>query len=256
MSGQFITQGLNNLYDAATAAKYAQTTLGQVNGPLLSGETQEAFSHRLIRIDLVYSGSNKNVASVITSAVCYLRGTPDELTSSIPTRTGVSQTRGGIWIEDFGRGVSELTMRGITGMRRLPHGKTGEIKDGRQIYKELMFVYDTYLNTRKQLYETGGDIRDVQMRFHMPMNDWSLIVHPRTWVIRQSKVNPMTYSYEINLIVLGEFAGKNEDVDTNGSIAPIVKVVVAIETIDWPSLAALNIFCSAFAHQRAERPCL
>jgi hypothetical protein len=141
---------------------------------------------------------------IITTFV--FRNTPDEYTDIQPVRYSITQTPGGYWLEDFGPGVREINIKGVTGFRKMANSD-GVIQDGKTIMESLNNIINTaYLNRRRDLYNNKKDFRKVTMSFTVHGEDakfYDLIVHPINFSISRSKSNPLLYYYDIRLIVIG-----------------------------------------------------
>ena len=113
---------------------------------------------------------------------------PEEFTMDEPTRSTVTQTKAGAWIDQFGSGVKTIFMRGTTGR-----------KGGVDKFKAL----------RRQIRDaqegtTAGKPIEKEMTFHNYTDDESFIVavDPSGFKLMRSKQNPLLYMYELRLIVI------------------------------------------------------
>ncbi len=113
---------------------------------------------------------------------------PEEYTQDEPSRSTVTQTKGGAWIDDFGAGLVQIFMKGSTG-----------VKNGFEKFKELkQFIRDYYDNI-----SPGDEVVD-EMTFHNYTDEESWIVHldPSGLKIFRSKSNPLMFMYEIRLVCI------------------------------------------------------
>lgn len=110
---------------------------------------------------------------------------PDEYTQEEPSRSTVTQTKGGAWVDDFGAGLPVITIRGSTGFQ---YGL------GIEKFKEL----------RKLIRDYYNGSTDKEFLFHNWTDDESWVVHtdPQGFRLLRNKNNPLLYMYEIRLICL------------------------------------------------------
>lgn len=108
---------------------------------------------------------------------------PEEYTQEEPSRSVVTQTKGGAWVDDFGAGLQTINIQGTTGFRN----GLGVTK-----FKELRNMIRNYY---------GGT---AELTFHNWTDDESWIVHtdPSGFRLMRSKSNPLLYMYEIRLVCL------------------------------------------------------
>lgn len=127
---------------------------------------------RLKRMEFVFKGKS------YTFSV-----NPEEYTQEEPSRSTVTQTKGGAWVDDFGAGLPTITIRGSTGFK---HGQ------GFTKFKELRDLIRKYYKEKTEL------------TFHNWTDDESWIVHtdPSGFRLMRSKTNPLLYMYDIRLICL------------------------------------------------------
>lgn len=113
---------------------------------------------------------------------------PEEYTQDEPSRSTVTQTKGGAWIDDFGGGLVQIFMKGTTGM-----------KNGFEKFKELRQLIRDYY---KEI--TPGQKVKKELIFHNFTDEESWVVHPDPSGIKlfRSKTNPLLYMYELRLICL------------------------------------------------------
>lgn len=115
---------------------------------------------------------------------------PEEYTQEEPSRSLVTQTLGGAWVDDFGGGLPVISIRGNTGFR---NGM------GFQKFKELRDLIRSYYKSNT----VGQSIED-ELVFHNFTDEESWVVHtdPTGFRLLRSKNNPLLYMYEIRLICL------------------------------------------------------
>lgn len=113
---------------------------------------------------------------------------PEEYSQDEPSRSTVTQTKGGAWIDDFGGGLEIIFMRGSTGLRN---------------------GYSRFVRLRNMIraYRDGtdpGNTPDEELIFHNFTDGESWVVHldPSGFKLYRSKSNPLLYMYELRLTCL------------------------------------------------------
>lgn len=111
---------------------------------------------------------------------------PEEYTQDEPSRSTVTQTKGGAWVDDFGGGLPIISIRGSTGFK---YGL------GVQKFKELRDLIRKYYNSSDA---------ETEFVFHNWTDDESWVVHtdPQGFRLLRNKNNPLLYMYDIRLICL------------------------------------------------------
>jgi len=208
--------------------------LGYATGdhPLLSAQSAAALQNKTIQIDLVDLSPQPMGKDLRFT----FKNSPDELSTSSPSRSGITQTKGGVWVEDFGIGVKEMSIRGTTGFKKVMvgKGKNQELKDGRQLIMDLSKMYEEYNFRRQTKNDSTGsqDFRSILMVFHIFSDDFHQVVHPTNLNIKRSKSNPLLYMYEMNFTILGPYSAFNSKY-----VDPVWK---AMQTPDDRFKAVLN----------------
>ena len=204
-------QAVGDAVDAAVlAAKYLKSGASHTH-PLLSAESVLALKNKTIQLDLISLDPLTTKRAIALPTKFIFRNTPDELSISSPSRTGVTQTKGGVWIEDFGMGVRELSMQGTTGYKKVMvgKGKNRIEKDGRQSIRDLQDLYINYNLLRQDQAVAGEDFRGIVMVFHMFSEKFHYVVHPMNFTLKRSKSNPLLYFYAMSFIILGAYVDFN-----------------------------------------------
>lgn len=113
---------------------------------------------------------------------------PEEYTQDEPSRSTITQTKAGAWIDDFGGGLVQIFMKGTTGM-----------KNGFKKFKELRQLIRDYYDSI-----TPGQKVKKELIFHNFTDEESWVVHPDPSGIKlfRSKTNPLLYMYELRLVCL------------------------------------------------------
>jgi hypothetical protein len=134
---------------------------------------------------------------------------PEELSRTEPVRASITQTLGGAWSDDFGPGLSTITLAGHTGWR----GSVSE--DGAdQFFQLRKLVVERRQELREDRAKTGNP-DDIQLVFADQLNGHALYVQPTTFQLRRHKTRPLLSQYNISMTVLGDMdfylAGKYQD---------------------------------------------
>lgn len=144
---------------------------------------------------------------VIASHRLYVR--PEEISYEDPGRIAVQQTLGGAWADEFGRGLTQISLRGITGWRGNQDG------DGETQFHNLRRdIFDGYYSERARASAAASDPDLIQIIFVDTLNDRTMIVAPQSFRLMRSKSRPLLHQYAIQLIGLaqhGEISAKTED---------------------------------------------
>ena len=124
---------------------------------------------------------------------------PEEIVYHHPTRASIVQTLGGAWADDFGEGLTEITLAGHTGWRR------GEINPlgGEEAFLMLRKgCFELYHRLRGAAAEAGQDPDTVQMLLVDALNTASYIVYPVSLQTRKHRQRSLLYQYQLRLIGL------------------------------------------------------
>jgi hypothetical protein len=127
---------------------------------------------------------------------------PEEYSQGEISRSTVTQTKGGAFIDSFGAGLPTLFIKGTTGFK----GGVGVTK-----FKELRKLIRDYVNNG----EPGKTITD-ELVFHNYTDEESWVVHtdPNAFKLMRSKSNPLMFMYEINLVCIRPATYPGETTDS------------------------------------------
>lgn len=119
---------------------------------------------------------------------------PEELVYTYPTRATVIQTLDGAFVDDFGEGLTDITVSGHTGWHR-QSGMGGEesfllLRQG---------VFETYHQRRAEAAEAGRDPDLVQMVWVDTLHLTSYVVYPISLQTRKHKTRPLLFQYQLRL---------------------------------------------------------
>lgn len=125
---------------------------------------------------------------------------PEEFSVSRNERVQVVQTLGEPFIDEFGKGMPTLTVRGTTGWRIRP---TIENIDGHEAFRRLHRNFiDGYFDQRQAKVGAGLNPDDVMLVVVNNVDDLSYKVVPQNFKLLRSRVKPLLYQYEITFGVL------------------------------------------------------
>lgn len=155
---------------------------------------------RPISFLLVDQSNSAGNISEQQSVTLYIR--PEELTVSTPSRLSVQQTMGsdGPWADDFGLGVTTLSISGHTGWRR-----GNDAKDGIARFLELKSnVIDKWRAARERAKKAGRNPNNVQLIFADALDRFAYAVAVQNFSLRRSRSRPLLMMYNIALVKLSD----------------------------------------------------
>lgn len=150
------------------------------------------------------SQSYRNIGFLLTGApsgdVAFEFGLkPEELTYSEPSRLNVQQTLGGAWADSFDRGVGMITLSGTTGWRGTA------LQSGEEMFLGLRStVFQGWHDARAQLIQQGSDPNSIQLFMTDSLDNFAVVVAPRSFTLHRSRTSPLLMRYNIQLLVLAE----------------------------------------------------
>lgn len=124
---------------------------------------------------------------------------PEDLTRSDPSRLNVQQTLGGAWGDNFGTGLQQITISGITGWRRGASDGLDGSERFAQLYEQ---VYTGWHKHRADATAAGKDPDKVQLVFADALDNFAVVVAPNNFVLRRSRSRPLLFQYQIAMTVL------------------------------------------------------
>jgi hypothetical protein len=124
---------------------------------------------------------------------------PEEVAYTHPTRATVIQTLGGAWVDDFGEGLTEITLSGHTGWRP---GETIPIGGEEAFLLLRKGCFELYHNLRMEASRRGRDPDTVQMLFVDTLNTAVYVVYPTSLGTRKHRSRPLLFQYQLKLIGL------------------------------------------------------
>lgn len=131
---------------------------------------------------------------------------PEDLTRSDVSRLSVTQTLGGAFADNFGRGVPTVQISGHTGWG------AGSRKNG---FLEFQNLYDKIFTQwhalRAEAVEDNKDPDLVKLIFADKLDEFTWVVAPQNFVLRRSRSRPLLSQYQITLTWLSYDAKETED---------------------------------------------
>lgn len=164
------------------------------------------------------SQKNRPISFLLFDGEDFLEGRdliirPEEMTRQEPMRVNAVQTLGGAWVDDFGRGLSTITITGHTGW----HGSTQE--DGEAQFRQLRALIMTRWNSLREAKAETGSADEIKMVLSDQLNGVALWVAPQSFTLRRHKSRPLLMMYTIALVVLGEMGDWDQSVAFHASDA-------------------------------------
>lgn len=178
------------------------------------------------------SGNGKNkrklkrMKLVVGSKEVKFAVNPEDYTQVMPNRVNITQTKGGAWIDAWGSGLVDITIKGTTGVK----GKSKNIDTGYARWREIRNLIRTVYASAKD----GAEIKDNQLIkfFNYTDNEyWWCYPAQGGLELYRSKSKPHLYQYTIHLIGLRQvgvpktsvgFIG-NPKINTNPSSSNVTK---------------------------------
>lgn len=117
---------------------------------------------------------------------------PEDYTQKEPNKASITQTKGGAWIDAWGAGIVEFTIKGITGVK----GTGQNIDTGYQRWKELRGLF-------REVYDKvtdGEEVTDLIKLLNFTDNEYFYCYPTQSGIeLYRSKSRPHVYQYTINL---------------------------------------------------------
>ena len=128
---------------------------------------------------------------------------PEELTRTEPSRMMVQQTLGGAAVDNFGPGITQISISGHTGWKP----GIGSADDGMERFKKLNnSVFKNWHKRREDLIALGQDPDGVRLILTDALDDFVYIVAPMNFTLKRSKSRPLLMQFNITLLALGDSA--------------------------------------------------
>lgn len=120
---------------------------------------------------------------------------PEDQSVQEPSKSSVTQTLGGAYVVDFGRGLPQVTMNGITGYKARENDD-GIVRDG----------YTEYVHFRDEIYRKFITENDpaYSMRWYNWEDEEYYEIQPTLFRLQRNKQQPLLYRYEFQFTCLRE----------------------------------------------------
>ncbi len=123
---------------------------------------------------------------------------PDDLQLNIPSRSRVTQTEGGAYLDNWGIGVGQGMLQGNTGWRY--HQRiSGRVFDGLGAFKDL--YEKIYLKYYEQS-QLAADPDTVKLRLIDNVDDLVLEINPDDFRLLRNKNKPLLFQYQMPFTVI------------------------------------------------------
>ena len=137
---------------------------------------------------------------------------PEDFTLNRNERVQVVQTLGEPFIDEFGKGIPTLTIRGTTGWRVRP---SIENIDGHEAFKRLHRNFiDKYFSERAAKTDSIQNPNDINLVIINHVDDLSYKVAPQNFRLLRNRNKPLLYQYEITFWVLQDL----NDINGKGAL--------------------------------------
>lgn len=124
---------------------------------------------------------------------------PEDLTRTDQSRLTTTQTLGGAWGDNFGRGIPAVQLSGTTGWG------SGDLPDGLVIFQALYEqIFMQWHTQRQEALKIALDPDKVKLIFADYLDNFIYVVAPQNFVLRRNKSRPLLSQYQINLTWLSD----------------------------------------------------
>jgi len=131
---------------------------------------------------------------------------PEDFTRAEPSRLTTQQTLGGAWVDNFGPGLANIVISGITGWRRSNDGR-----DGLENFQRLNdVVFRQWHRRREEAIEAGIDPAGVKLIYADSLDRFAWEVAPVNFSLKRNKNRPLLLQYQINLIVISQSVSQHQ----------------------------------------------
>lgn len=122
---------------------------------------------------------------------------PEDYTQTIPNRVTVTQTKGGAWLDAWGAGIVEFTIKGTTGVK----GTSTNIDTGYQRWRTLRTLFAEVF----QAITDGEEVKDLIALYNYTDNEYWYCFPSQSGIeLYRSKSRPHMYQYTLHLLGIRE----------------------------------------------------
>ncbi len=137
---------------------------------------------------------------------------PEEFSQEEPSRSSVIKTLGGAYVEEWGRDLININIKGTTGYGKRYYAN-GKETDGYQTFKDLRDkIYRYFLEPQGRMKQTQTS--KYQLLFFNWEDDEYYEVYPERFILMRSKNKPLLYSYDFSFICIKQIGRQKTSVDT------------------------------------------
>lgn len=165
------------------------------------GSTLSSGSTTYIGLDNLQSGNGspgrplKRMELVYKDVVVKFAINPSDYTQKEPNRATITQTKGGAWIDAWGAGITEFSLKGITGVSGQSRKNNG-VDVGYQRWKELRDLFRGIY----QDVQDGEDVTELVKLYNYTDNEfWYCYPTQNGIELYRSRSKPHVYQYSISL---------------------------------------------------------
>lgn len=145
--------------------------------------------------DMKYAGSSVMLHTLLLN--------PDDMAQDEPARANVTETLGGAFVTDFGKGIPTVTISGTTGYRQRKTAE-GRTFDG----------FEEFIHFRTRVYR--GFIEDNDPKLSLYWYNWEddeyYEIQPTNFRLQRNKSEPLLYRYEFKFTCLNRLKSRNQPI--------------------------------------------
>ncbi len=130
---------------------------------------------------------------------------PEELTRTDISRSTVTQTLGGAFIDSFGKGLPTVQISGHTGWR----GRTAAEMGPAYFEKLKKFVYDDWHTSRATALKNNSDPDKIKLIFSDLLDNFQWVVVPMNFTLKRNTSNPLLSYYQMNLAWVSDYVAED-----------------------------------------------
>lgn len=167
---------------------------------------------------------------------------PEDYTQTEPNKATITQTKGGAWIDAWGGGIREITIKGTTGVK----GGTKGVDEGYNRWKSLRNLFRSVYDA----VQDGQEVKELVKFYNFTDNEYFYCYPAQQGIeLYRSKSRPHIYQYTLHLWVirkLGEAAaasgtiGNPNKSTSGGSATQTTKNSQQVQTAQPYGLRAMS----------------
>ena len=141
------------------------------------------------RIAFEITNEEANISALYTFAL-----NPQEYSVNYPAKVNVTQTKGGAFIDDFGKGIPNIHIKGTTRFGNSDERRIVALRNFEEIKDH---VYDFFFQDR-----IPGQPPNAILNFYNHTDDQYYRVAPIVFTLNRTSSKPLSYEYDIHLVVI------------------------------------------------------